>query len=98
VCLPVAAALCLLFCGCAAHRQADSRVVLRGKTVFAGSCAGCHTLTGRDSRARGGDLAIVVLSPYAIASFVDVMPVHLARADVDAVAAYVHAEAARAKR
>jgi mono/diheme cytochrome c family protein len=63
----------------------------RGKTVFVAACGGCHTLTGRDSRAPGGDLAIATLSAADIASFVRVMPVHLSRADVRAVSAYVHA-------
>lgn len=59
--------------------------------MFAAACAGCHTLTGHDTRAPGGDLAIARLSPSEIASFVRVMPVRLSRAEVDAVAAYVHA-------
>lgn len=64
--------------------------------MFAAACASCHTLTGRDTRARGGNLAIAELSPRDIASFVRVMPVRLSPADVDAVAAYVHAAAAKA--
>lgn len=64
--------------------------------MFAAACANCHTLTGRDSHAPGGDLAIAKLSSRDIASFVHVMPVHLSRAHADAVAAYVHATAAAA--
>jgi mono/diheme cytochrome c family protein len=63
--------------------------------VFAAACAGCHTLTGRDSNAPGGDLAIAKLGARDIASFVRVMPVHLSPADVEAVATYVHVVAAR---
>jgi len=67
----------------------------RGRTVFAAVCAGCHTLTGHDSRAPGGDLAMAKLSTRAIVSFVHLMPVHLTGANVSAVAAYVHATAVR---
>jgi len=62
----------------------------RGKTVFAAACSSCHTLTGHDSHAPGGDLAIARLSTKAVASFVRVMPVHLSAADAYAVATYVH--------
>jgi len=83
----------LLLCGCGGHRQAQSTQLQRGKSAFVAACAGCHTLTGRDSRAPGGDLAIAKLSAAEIASFVRVMPVHISRADVAAVSAYVHAAA-----
>jgi mono/diheme cytochrome c family protein len=63
--------------------------------VFARSCSGCHTLTGHDTPARGGDLALARLSAHDVAGFVRVMPVRLSGGDVDAVAAYVHAVAAR---
>ena len=63
--------------------------------VFAAACASCHTLTGHDSRAPGGDLAIAKLSAADIASFVRVMPVHLSTAEVNAVAAYVHTAATK---
>lgn len=59
--------------------------------MFDANCRACHTVTGRDSRVRGGDLAIAPLSTRDIASFVRVMPVHLRPRDVAAVAAYVHA-------
>jgi mono/diheme cytochrome c family protein len=64
--------------------------VRRGRAVFADTCAGCHTLTGRDTSIRGGDLAVVELSVADIESFIRVMPVRLTRADARAVAAYVH--------
>jgi len=85
------AALILLLCGCGGHRQAHAALLQRGKRVFAAACAGCHTLTGHDTHAPGGDLAIAKLSAHDIASFVDVMPVRLSPADVGAVAAYVQA-------
>ncbi|MBV8479100.1 MAG: cytochrome c [Actinobacteria bacterium] len=68
---------------------------MSGKAVFASSCSGCHTLTGHDTEARGGDLAIAKLSAADIESFVRVMPVHLRPAQEAAVAAYVHEEALR---
>ena len=64
-----------------------------GKRVFASQCEGCHTLTGHDTQARGGDLAIARLSTRDLLGFVRVMPVRLSSADADAVAAYVHAAA-----
>jgi mono/diheme cytochrome c family protein len=57
--------------------------------VFNTACATCHTLTGHDTPAQGGDLAIAPLSRHTIASFIHIMPVHLARADSAAVAAYI---------
>jgi mono/diheme cytochrome c family protein len=85
----------LLLCGCSGHRHAHATLLKRGRTVFVAACAGCHTLTGRDSRAPGGDLAVANLSARDIESFVRVMPVHLSVAEADAVAAYVHTEATR---
>jgi len=96
--LAAAAALTLLLCSCGGHKQAHPALQQRGRTVFTAACASCHTLTGHDSRARGGDLAIATLSASDIASFVRVMPVHLSRADVTAVSAYVHAAATRSSR
>jgi mono/diheme cytochrome c family protein len=64
--------------------------------VFAAACFGCHTLTGHDTPTAGGDLAIARLSVRDLESFVRVMPVRLTRADVAAVAAYVHAAEGRA--
>lgn len=88
----------LLLGGCGGHRQATPTPASRGRAVFTAVCAGCHTLTGRDSRAPGGDLAIAKLSAADIASFVRVMPVHLSPAQVHAVAAYVHTAALRSNR
>jgi mono/diheme cytochrome c family protein len=88
--LTAAAALTLLLCSCGGHKQAHPALQQRGRTVFADACSSCHTLTGHDSRAPGGDLAIARLSTREVASFVRVMPVHLSAADAYAVATYVH--------
>jgi mono/diheme cytochrome c family protein len=96
--LAAAATLTLLFCGCGGQTPAQSTLQQRGRAVFAAACAGCHTLTGGDSRAPGGDLAIAKLSAADIASFVRVMPVHLSAAEVGAVATYVHTAATRSSR
>jgi len=68
-------------------------MVTHGKAVFASACAGCHTLTGHDTRAPGGDLAVAKLSEATILSFVRVMPVRITEGDSRAVAAYVAAVA-----
>jgi mono/diheme cytochrome c family protein len=90
--LATAVGLALLVCGCGGHGTArEQHQLARGRTVFARSCAGCHTLTGHDTRAPGGDIAIIRLTSAELASFVHVMPVRLSPADMDAVAAYVRA-------
>ena len=63
--------------------------------IFAHSCGGCHTLTGHDTGADGGDLAIGHLSVADIVSFTEVMPnrPRLSRADALSVAEYVRAAA-----
>lgn len=85
--------LVALSVGCGSTSKVD-----RGRAVFRHDCSGCHTVTGRDRDVPGGDLAIAKLDASDIASFVRVMPVRLSAADVDAVAAYVHATAAKAGR
>lgn len=69
----------------------SNATLVRGKSVFASACSGCHTLTGHDTSARGGDLAVAKLSESTILSFVRVMPVRISAADGRAVAAYVYA-------
>lgn len=68
-----------------------SRSTARGRAVFQASCARCHTLTGRDTNAPGGDLRVGRLTVRDIESFVSVMPVDppLGRADTRAVARFV---------
>jgi mono/diheme cytochrome c family protein len=65
----------------------------RGHAIFTQQCRSCHTLTGHDTHADGGDLGIARLSVADIASFARTMPLPkpLSRADAAAVARYVHA-------
>jgi mono/diheme cytochrome c family protein len=89
--LAVALAASVLLAGCGGRPAQLSR----GHAIFEHSCSACHTLTGRDSSAPGGDLAQAPLSTKEIVSFVRVMPVRLDAADVETVARYVHAAAGR---
>jgi mono/diheme cytochrome c family protein len=74
-----------LLAGCGHDRNAA------GRAIFRHSCAGCHTLTGHDTNADGGDLAIGNYGAADVASFARVMPVRpkLTGAQVQAVARYV---------
>lgn len=85
----------LVAAGCGDGRAHETASAARGKAVFASACAGCHTLTGHDTHAPGGDLAMSKLSVADIESFVRVMPVRITRAEVAAVAAYVHSAQVR---
>jgi len=62
-----------------------------GHSIFVRSCAGCHTLSGRERGAAGGDLAIARLRVADLASFARVMPVQppLSRPAARAVAEYI---------
>jgi mono/diheme cytochrome c family protein len=62
--------------------------------IFSGSCAGCHTLNGRE-HGEGGDPAIRGLTVRDFAAFTRIMPLRrrLSEADVQAVAVYLHAVA-----
>lgn len=81
-----AVVLALLLTGCGAGRH-----TARGRVLFEHDCARCHTLTGHDTNAPGGDLREGHLDAAAVASFARVMPVkpRLDAADLRAVAAYV---------
>jgi len=63
----------------------------RGRRVFAASCSGCHTLTGRPTRAPGGDLGSLLLSAADIESFAAIMPVRprISHRDLRSVALFV---------
>ena len=81
--------------GCGDRHSTTSATVRGGHEIFTRSCAACHTLTGHESGAPGGDLAGTNLSVHDLASFARVMPVRppLTPAQVDAVARYVHSVA-----
>ncbi|HEY8724905.1 MAG TPA: c-type cytochrome [Gaiellaceae bacterium] len=87
-------ALTLSACGTSPPQNAkdpQSRQLAAGSKIFSASCAGCHSLTGRDTHAPGGDLGLAHLNERQVASFARIMPVHppLSRASIVAVAAYV---------
>jgi mono/diheme cytochrome c family protein len=71
-----------------------------GRRIFAASCASCHTTTGHDTQAPGGDLAVAHLTAAQVASFARVMPVRpaLSRESILAVAAYVATAEERNRR
>jgi mono/diheme cytochrome c family protein len=62
-----------------------------GRSIFVHDCAACHTLTGRERGALGGDLLNAHLEARDIASFARVMPTphRLSPGAAAAVAAYV---------
>jgi mono/diheme cytochrome c family protein len=88
-----AAVVLAVLSGCTANERRQVEPPQPASAIFAAACSACHTLTGRDSPAVGGDLAIDGLSVRAVASFVRVMPVHLSAAEIGAVANYVHLKA-----
>ena len=84
--IEVLVAAALVLAGCTrSHANA------RGRAVFERACSGCHSLTGHDTNAPGGDLRVGHLTSEQVASFARVMPVHppLGAADLQAVAHYV---------
>lgn len=82
----------VLATSCGGRSGASQRAQLaEGRALFTQSCSGCHTLTGHDTRATGGDLAIADLDVAEILSFIHVMPVHLTTREAQVVAGYVHA-------
>jgi mono/diheme cytochrome c family protein len=83
--LLIAALAAVVLAGCGDRHSA------RGGAIFARSCAGCHTLTGHDTNASGGDLRAGRLTVADVASFARVMPVTppLDAADARAVARFV---------
>ena len=81
-----------MLAGCGGTSQSS-----RGHGIFEHDCSACHTLTGHDTSADGGDLAIAHLRVADIASFARVMPLEqpLSHTDALAVARYVHLRAGR---
>ena len=45
-----------------------------GRRLFAGACAACHTLTGHDTHADGGDLGLLQMTQAQMLSFARIMP------------------------
>jgi mono/diheme cytochrome c family protein len=86
-----------LAAGCGRAGSPRLSALDRGRAVYDRSCTGCHTLSGRERRAEGGDLALTGLDVADLASFARTMPVRppLDAADANAVAEYVHAVATR---
>jgi mono/diheme cytochrome c family protein len=82
-------------CGGAGQSPTTGTSTVGGAALFARACGGCHTLTGHDTAADGGDLALGHLSVADIVSFTEVMPnrPRLSRADTVSVAEYVRAMA-----
>jgi mono/diheme cytochrome c family protein len=73
--------------GCGGQHASD------GRAIYDRSCSGCHSLTGHERGADGGDLATLHLGVRDLASFARVMPVTppLTREQALAVARYVRA-------
>jgi mono/diheme cytochrome c family protein len=90
----ITAALALTACGCA-HRAPASSELASGHPIYARSCSACHSLTGHDTHASGGDLVNRNLTVADLASFARTMPIRprLTAADADAVARYIYANA-----
>jgi mono/diheme cytochrome c family protein len=83
IALVAAVALVAAGCGSGSH--------VSGRAVFARSCSGCHTATGRDTNVDGGDLSVGKLTVSEVESFGAIMPVHPkpTKAELHAVALYV---------
>ncbi len=78
------------------HATAPTQLQL-GRRIYDRSCAACHTLSGHEHGAAGGDLAVADLTVDDIASFARIMPLTrpLTPTDVTAVARYIFATARR---
>ena len=83
--------------GCHARGHATSGEGDRGRRIYTQSCSSCHTLTGHDTHAPGGDLLEADLGVADLESFARTMPIRppLTAADAYAVARYIHAAAHR---
>jgi len=90
------AAVALVAAGCGGH----GRRAVGGRAIYVQDCSGCHTLSGRERGAVGGDLVRANLRVADIASFALEMPTprRLTAAQAAAVARYVDAVAARLRR
>jgi mono/diheme cytochrome c family protein len=84
--------------GCHAHGHATSGD--SGRLIYTQSCSNCHTLTGHDTHAPGGDLLEADLGVADLESFARTMPTRppLTAADAHAVSEYIHAAMHRGNR
>jgi len=82
----------VLLAGCGGTKVTPrSERLVRGQTIFASECSGCHTVSGREHGAVGGDLLLTHLDRKDLASFARVMPTTrpLSAAAAAAVASYI---------
>jgi len=49
--------------------------LVEGRRLFAGACGACHTLTGHDTHANGGDLGLLQMTQAQMLSFARIMPI-----------------------
>jgi mono/diheme cytochrome c family protein len=86
--------------GCHARGHATPDVGGRGGRIYTPSCSNCHTLTGHDTHAPGGDLLETDLGVADLESFARTMPIRppLSAADAYAVAEYIHDAMQRGNR
>ena len=86
----IAAIAAGLLAGCGNGGGGSARIA-QGRQIFASQCSGCHTVTGHEHGASGGDLVLAHLQEKDLASFARVMPTKqpLSAAQARAVASYV---------
>jgi len=76
----VLAALLALLSACSSSsarkstNAATAAQLAEGRELFVDACAACHTLTGHDTRADGGDLGLLRLTRAQMLSFERIMP------------------------
>ena len=81
-------------CGSASTSAPSAGVTAAARTLFAGSCGGCHTLTGHDTSShQGGDLLGVHLHRPVALQFAREMPVphRLTQAQLGTIVDYIAA-------
>jgi mono/diheme cytochrome c family protein len=102
--LVLAALLALLSaCSSSSARKNTSATaaahLAKSRKLFVDACAACHTLTGHDTHADGGDLGLLRLTQAQMLSFERIMPTPpLSSAQLIKIARYVvHVEQDEAK-
>jgi mono/diheme cytochrome c family protein len=81
-------------CGSASSPTPSARATAGARTLFDGSCGGCHTLTGHNTPShQGGDLLRVRLRRTVALQFAREMPVHhrLTEAQLGTIVDYIAA-------